>query len=380
MESPIKFALARNVRRRAPERHGERTREPLATLTAITVSCSLGIIQLTHGYAQATETAESAESAQSDEIGTFTFQIENDLIANADRNYTSGVRIGWTSPGLRNQLPWVGDALEWIYPFDVNADARVGIHMGQSIYTPEDLSESNLNSDDRPYAGWLYAGVSLHAEAEQTILTLPFDTLDKLELDLGMVGPASLAEQTQKFVHKYTDSPDPKGWSNQLNNEPGVVVLLERNWRSPAHDFEGTGVQADVIPTAGVSLGNVNTSASLGAILRFGQGLNVDYGPPLIQPNLAGVTFIDRVDAGYAWYIFGGFGGTFVARNIFLDGNTFSDSHSVDKKLLVGSATAGLAVVVGGARLALTHVWRTREFDGQKKPDRFGSLSVSVRF
>ncbi len=140
------------------------------------------------------------------------------------------------------------------------------------------------------------------------------------------------------------------------------------------------GTQADIIPSAGVSLGNVNTSASAGAILRFGQGLNVDYGPPLIQPNLAGVTFIDRVDAGYAWYVFGGFGGTFVARNIFLDGNTFSDSHSVDKKLLVGSATAGLAVVWKSARLALTHVWRTKEFDGQKNPDRFGSLSVSVGF
>ena len=73
-------------------------------------------------------------------------------------------------------------------------------------------------------------------------------------------------------------------------------------------------------------------------------------------------------------------GAAFVARNIFLDGNTFSDSHSVDKKLLVGSATAGLAVAWKGARIALTHVWRTKEFDGQDQPDRFGSLSVSVRF
>jgi len=322
----------------------------------------------------------TGDPAPSGQTGTFTFQIENDLIANADRNYTSGVRIGWTSPALRNQLQWVGDALEWIYPFDADADARVGIHLGQSIYTPEDLSKSNLIEDDRPYAGWLYIGVTLNAEADQEILTMPFDTLDKLELDLGMVGPASLAEQTQRFVHKYSDSPDPKGWDNQLDNEPGVVLMFERNWRSPAHDFGGLPVEADFIPTAGVSLGNVNTSASVGSILRFGQGLEVDYGPPLIQPNLAGVTYIDRVEAGYAWYIFGGFGGTFVARNIFLDGNTFSDSHSVDKKLLVGSATAGLAVAWRGARLALTHVWRTKEFDGQDQPDRFGSLSVSVRF
>jgi len=322
---------------------------------------------------------EAGDTSSSD-IGTLTFQIENDLIANADRNYTSGVRIAWTSPRLREQLPWMSEALEWMYPFDAGADARLGVHMGQSIYTPEDLSKSNLIEDDRPYAGWLYVGVSLHAEAGQEVLSLDFDTLDTLQLDVGVVGPMSLAEQTQKFVHRYTDSPDPKGWDNQLNSEPGIILALERHWRSPAHRIEELNVEADVIPIAGASLGNVNTSASLGAILRFGQGLAVDYGPPLIQANLSGVSYIDRVPAGYAWYVFGGFGGTFVARDIFLDGNTFSDSHSVDKELLVGSATAGLAIVVGGARLALTHVWRTRQFQGQDKPDRFGSLSVSARF
>lgn len=324
--------------------------------------------------------AAGSEPLATSEAGTFTFQIENDLIANADRNYTSGVRIAWTSPELRRQLPWVGEALEWIYPFDVGADARIGVEAGQSIFTPEDLSESQLISDDRPYAGWLYAGVSLYAETHQEVLSVSFDTLDTTELELGVVGPLSMAEQTQKFVHRYSDSPDPKGWDNQLNNEPGVVLTFERYWRSPPHNIEDLNVQADIIPIAGANLGNVNTSASVGTIFRFGQGLNVDYGPPLIQPSVWGVSYIDRVEAGYAWYVFSGLGGTLVARNIFLDGNTFSDSHSVDKELVVGTATAGLAVVWRGTRLALTHVWRTREFQGQKNPDRFGSLSISVRF
>ncbi len=31
-------------------------------------------------------------------------------------------------------------------------------------------------------------------------------------------------------------------------------------------------------------------------------------------------------------------------------------------------------------RLTYTYVYRTREFDGQNKPDQFGAISVSVPF
>ena len=332
------------------------------------------------GFAVACPATGWADEETSDEPGTLSFQIENDKIANTDRHYTNGARVSWTSPELRQQLPWLGDALEWIYPFDTGADVRIGVHLGQNIYTPEDISTKQLIPDDRPYAGWLYIGTSLYAEATRKVVSLDIDTLDTLELDVGVVGPASLAEQTQKFVHQITGSQDPKGWNNQLNNEPGIVLVLERKWRSPAYDFKEVDLQADIIPSTGASLGNVNTSASVGAIFRFGRGLDVDYGPPLINSNLSGVSFIDRVPEKYAWYVFGGAGGRFVARDIFLDGNTFSDSHSVDKKLFVGDAQAGAAVVVHGVRISFTHVWLTREFSGQSEANRYGSASVSFRF
>ena len=33
--------------------------------------------------------------------------------------------------------------------------------LGQSIFTPEDITNPNLIVNDRPYAGWLYFGIGL---------------------------------------------------------------------------------------------------------------------------------------------------------------------------------------------------------------------------
>ncbi|MBS29221.1 MAG: hypothetical protein CL566_09925 [Alphaproteobacteria bacterium] len=67
-----------------------------------------------------------------------------------------------------------------------------------------------------------------------------------------------------------------------------------------------------------------------------------------------------------------------VARDIFLDGNTFASSHSVDKKHFVGDAQLGFAAIYHGVRLAFTQVFRTREFGGQSQSDRFGAVSLSA--
>ncbi len=62
----------------------------------------------------------------------------------------------------------------------------LGILIGQIIYTSEDLERRDLILDDRPYAGYTYLGVSVHR-------TDP-EIMDTIELDVGIVGPDSYAE------------------------------------------------------------------------------------------------------------------------------------------------------------------------------------------
>jgi hypothetical protein len=80
----------------------------------------------------------------------------------------------------------------------------------------------------------------------------------------------------------------------------------------------------------------------------------------------------------FSWYAYAGAEGRALAVNIFLDGNTFTDSHSVDKKYFVGDFHAGFVLVIYHARLTFSQVFRSSEFNGQKELSEFGSINLSV--
>ncbi len=306
--------------------------------------------------------------ASGGEGGTFGALIENDEVAGTDRHYTNGVRFSWTTPagGVPGWVDRIGKAL----PGGAQPEVRGELALGQSIFTPLNRFRSDPLPTDRPYAGWLYAAAGLLADHG--------DALDRLEVTVGIVGPWSLAEQTQKAVHELSGARFPKGWDHQLDDEPGLILSYDRIWRNIVPDAIG-GLDLDLAPHAGVALGNVLTYGAAGGTIRIGQGLDVDYGPPRVRPGVAGSGFVDG-RPGIAWYVFLGAEGRAVARNIFLDGNSFEDGPSVDRKAFVADLQGGVAMVIDGIRIAYTHVLRTKEYDDQEKTDTFGSLSVSFTF
>jgi hypothetical protein len=263
----------------------------------------------------------------------------------------------------------VGDAPRGV-PGKDRSRHRIGYVFGHDIFTPEDIRREDLIINDRPYAGWVCAGLSLHAETR--------NRLDTVELVVGLVGPESFAEDVQTIVHEIINVQRPNGWDHQLKNEPGLVVILDRRWRLKA-PAKIAMLEADIIPAIGGSLGNVRTHASVGGIIRIGQSQPLDFGPPQIRPNLSAPPAFEAPEF-FGWYIFGGADARLVLWNVFLDGNTFTESHNVSKKPVVSSAHFGATVAFGRVRLTATQVFRRREYDGQGDPDTFGSLSLSVNF
>ena len=71
--------------------------------------------------------------------------------------------------------------------------------------------------------------------------------------------------------------------------------------------------------------------------------------------------------------------GRYVAHSIFLDGNTFRNSHSVDREPWVGDVQVGLVLTWGEVRLSFTNIFRSDEFAEQKTSTEFGSISLSLR-
>lgn len=334
--------------------------------TASTLSLA---VFLSAAPAGAQEQEQELARPAEDHEGVFTVAWENDYLAGSDDNYTNGVRFAYLSP--ENNVPgWLEEGANALPFFSRQGHKRWHVSVGQSMFTPSDITVKALQPDDRPYAGWLYSSVGVISDTG--------DRLDNLQLTLGVVGPASGAEATQDFVHDLINSTDPQGWDNQLHNEPGLVLTYERKWRS-IYEFSPFGYAVDFTPSVGGSVGNIYTHAAAGAVVRFGYDLPSDYGPPLIRPNLPGSDFfVPTKDFG--WYLFAGVEGRAVARNIFLDGNTFEDSHHVDKYPFVGGLQAGVAFTFNDTRLAFTQIFRTREFHGQPENDEFSAITLSFRF
>lgn len=307
------------------------------------------------------------------------FSYENDLIGDGqDKYYTSGVRMTYYNVNT-DVPPVIDDIAEAIPGFDINATTGTYFTLGQNLYSPSDIRTSAPQDGDRPWAAWLYGSIGL--------ATLTDDHTDDVELTLGVVGPEALGEQTQKFIHSHiTGSPTPKGWRNQLDFEPGVILSWQRRWpQGPGGNWSvdfGHNFRLNAEPNVNVSLGNIYTYAGTGMMLTFGPYQDtLQDTPPRVKPAMSGTGYFDVPDQKWSWYAFAGVDGRAVARNIFLDGNSFdSDSPSVDKKPLVADAFAGVAFTLYDYRLSYTANYRTREFDGQPDETFFGSITLTTRF
>ncbi|HEY6773127.1 MAG TPA: lipid A deacylase LpxR family protein [Oxalicibacterium sp.] len=315
--------------------------------------------------------------------GVYNFYYENDLFAGTDNNYTNGIKLSWVSTNLADYIhdpclpKWMRELnrfSERLQPGPYESRNMV-VSLGQEMYTPTDRHRRDLITDDRPYAGWLYMGFAYNARQETK--------MDTVEIDIGMVGPASLAHQAQDFIHDLRGIDKFEGWDNQLNNELGLIYVREKKERvfsSATLD----GPKMDAITHYGYALGNVKTYLNGGMEFRIGTYLPNDFGTSPIRPaadsNAPLPANSSRRLLQSGMHAFISFDVRAVARNIFLDGNTFSDSHSVDKKYLVGDVAAGIAWQWPGVKVTYAQYLRSKEFDGQDKAQSYGSLTVSFEY
>lgn len=315
--------------------------------------------------------------------GTTTIYFENDLFTGTDRYYTNGTKISWTSPDLENfrddQRASFLLPLTDVLPF-VNAPGyqrNVGFSLGQNIYTPDDTESEKLVVNDRPYAGWLYLGFSLARKNARF--------RDEFGFTLGVVGPWSFAQDSQRVVHATRNLEFPNGWQHQLDNEVGVVLTYQHTRRFLLAGAR-SGFGLEVLPYLGGALGNVYTQAALGSEMRVGLNLPDDFGTPVIGQSdstpspVEGAEQERRSKFDLGIYFFARAEGRLVARNIFLDGNNFSDSHSVDKKIAVADLSVGTSLNYKNSKITYAVVYRTEEYTEQNGPQIFGSVTLNFAF
>lgn len=346
------------------KRKNYRRAVPAANLA---ISSALGVFASCHALA-ADASATVNEPAVPKREWAASVRWENDTFGGTDRFYTDGVSLSlsqtgssWLDP-LADKLPW-GDGRR-----------TVGYDLAQGMFTPADTDRSVPDLKDRPYAGVLSSGLTLHVEKG--------NSYNAVKLVTGVVGPWALAKETQDKVHSLMSCGKSQGWSHQLRNEP--ILNLAYEYR---HKYQLAGLREhwslEALPIAGAWAGNALTQGQIGGLVRAGYNMPNDSGPTLVRgmghmppPQQDGRT--GWSDWGFS--VYGGSVGNLVLRDITLDGNTFRDSPSVDKKIFVPMAGVGMAVGNRRMQVSFSYIFWGKEFDGQQKHQEFGSISVGYFF
>jgi hypothetical protein len=296
-------------------------------------------------------------------LASFTF--DNDFLVGFDRHYTSGMQLAF--PVDRAGMP---SFLQAAPPIRWSIDPQVILAIGHRTYTPDDTDVATPDPGDRPYAGWLY----LLADAR----IARGDAVDYLSATIGVVGRAALAKQFQSASHHLFQAGVSKGWDTQVGDELTVSLAYERSW--PAVMATGlAGRTLDLSVRAGATLGTPFTHAGAGAMVRYGSNLPEDL--PAAAVSLGPPRDGYRGASKFGWYAWAGVDARAVAYNVFLQGNTFHDDHlPIHKKTFNYDVQGGAALAWPTARVGFTYILRSREFDGQRGPDRFGQIAVSFPY
>lgn len=188
-----------------------------------------------------------------------------------DKAYTSGIKFSLfynrkhpSKSFINKILPKAGDSTN-----NIN-----GFTLSQVIFTPNDITDPNFQPNDYPWSGALYLTHSHHSYNEKKQFNL------QTELDFGVIGPASMVEQTQKMAHKLVHYNQPKGWDNQHNNK----LLLNLNFTAEKLLFNQRKF-LEVIGGGQGMIGSKTNAASIYCLVRIGkmnpyfQGLIKQYSP-----------------------------------------------------------------------------------------------------
>lgn len=174
-----------------------------------------------------------------------------------DRGYTNGTRLDYffikQKPArffLNRIMPKAGDS-------SINTN---GFSVMQVIITPKNILKKIPDRNDFPYSGALFATHSLHSAnprrkySWQTVILA------------GVMGPPSLARETQEFSHRLVGYFRPVGWDYQLKADPllNVQVAVEKEL---AHIKKSV----EVIGGAQGFAGTARNGLSIYSLLRFGK-------------------------------------------------------------------------------------------------------------
>jgi len=187
-----------------------------------------------------------------------------------------------------------------------------------------------------------------------------------VETDIGVVGHNSFSENLQKAVHKLINSKIPQGWDNQIPNHFAFLWMNQYT----THIYENKYFAID--PYAGCYMGNLADSINAGFNVYAGYNLPPDRNQHRVIPF--------KEVKGASWnpyaYVYLGLEPKLMFYNMLLEDKRFT----INPELYVYDRNAGLVIGCKYFELAFTFCLRSKEFEEQQDPARYGAAKISFSF
>ena len=288
----------------------------------------------------------------------FAIANENDVYVfkNTDRYYSNGILLHFRF--LPNAETWLGKRKH------LDRKRIIDVELSQKFYTPVDLTLRNFEDFDRPYAGYLYAGLTV-ADFPRANQRLEYG------LELGVVGRASGAEAFQTWYHANVGFPTPRGWGFQIPNE--ITLNLKAQYDYQWSLLPG---KIDLVSSSRAVVGSAFTHFVQRADIRFGRLLVLN------QSGFANALIGERKgDFRNHFYFFVGYGQQWTIYDITIQGSLWNDDapHTEDIISSVRHARVGWAASSANTTFRMTYHWLSEEVEGARNHDYVG-LELLLRF
>lgn len=289
----------------------------------------------------------------------FGFRSDNDsyLAQGSDRYYTNGLFINYRFATSQSKLK---EGVE---------KKIVEISAGQKMFNPRSGYSPDPERQDRPFAGYLYAGGALSwFQTNETAL--------KAGLEIGTTGPNSLAEAGQKLLHRSVGFYTPAGWEYQIKNQVTAnlafqytKLLYRTENKSTDFSFEGYA-----------NAGTIYNGAGAGILFRGGrinQLFNSAYTNSVIGNNPKTKALVKREFFFYAKPQL-----NYVAYDATVQGSLFNNDSPVTfgVKPLVFAQQLGFNYSSQRFTFDFGMIFKSKEVKSTAKPHQYGSITMYYRF
>lgn len=282
------------------------------------------------------------------------FKWSNDFTYETDYYYSNGFSFEVLGPWAKqNPINAI------LVPSPNRSIKQFGITLVQDIYTPDERFDVEKQLDgDRPFAAYLLLG----------FIKKTYDPIKRnkviSELQIGVLGPAALGEETQNGIHDILPTSSRiNGWENQISNSVAI------NYSAEVYKSLYSLSWIELSGVAKGKLGIPFTQFEAGGILRLGYFDSYPNGFEMFSKKK------------WTAYFFAEAFGKAVCYNATLQGGLFNSSvYTLDTiNNFIGSYRLGISVLYSLYKLEIATTFNTPEFPGALS-HRWAYASIQVGF